>query len=567
MKPLSAAVAAMILALTLAWWASPTPSVQASGGSCDTISYQYRGSYLSPAADTGAAEIVKYDPATERLFVVNAVENKIDAIDISDVANPTLAFQIDVDGAPNSVDVKNGTVAVAAAADPKTDPGTVYFYDTAGTLISAVEAGALPDMITFTPDGQAVVVANEGEPNDDYTTDPEGSVTLVDLSGGVAGVTQADVTQVGFSDFNVGGPRADDLPDGVRIFGPGASVAQDLEPEFIAIWNGKAYVTLQENNGVAIIDLATAYIDAIVALGTKDYNVAANAIDVSNEDGAINIQPWPVQGYYMPDAIAAWEIGGQGYLFTANEGDARDYDGYSEEARVKDLTLDPVAFPNAATLQLDENLGRLNITTTAGDTDGDGDFDALYNYGGRSFTIWSATDGTLLYDSANEIETRTAAIVPEWFNSNGTTASFDSRSDDKGAEPEAVTVGAVEGCDFVFVGLERTGGTLVYSLAEPAAPSYAGYIDNRTPGGPGDDGDLGPEGSLLIDAADSPTGNALYVTANEISNTTSLYELFVSDPTAVTIAAFDADTPLGALPLLAATLLIGVLGLALLRRR
>lgn len=234
---------------------------------------------------------------------------------------------------------------------------------------------------------------------------------------------------------------------------------------------------------------------------------------------------------------------------------------------MKDLTLDPVAFPNAATLQLDENLGRLNITTTAGDTDGDGDFDALYNYGGRSFTIWSATDGTLLYDSANEIETRTAAIVPEWFNSNGTTASFDSRSDDKGAEPEAVTVGAVEGCDFVFVGLERTGGTLVYSLAEPAAPSYAGYIDNRTPGGPGDDGDLGPEGSLLIDAADSPTGNALYVTANEISNTTSLYELFVSDPTAVTIAAFDADTPLGALPLLAATLLIGVLGLALLRRR
>jgi hypothetical protein len=214
---------------------------------------------------------------------------------------------------------------------------------------------------------------------------------------------------------------------------------------------------------------------------------------------------------YMPDGIAAFSAGGQTYTITANEGDAR-----TEDRRIATLTLDPTAFPNAAELQQAGALGRLNASSIDGDTDGDGDYDRLHIYGARSFTIWDAS-GNLVFDSGAEFEQITAALTPEFFNANnGNPAQWDERSDDKGPEPEGVTVGVLGGRTYAFIGLERAGGgVMVYDVTDPMAPMFVQYM--RTPG------DVSPEGVLFLPASVSPTGTAMLVVTNEVSNTVTLY--------------------------------------------
>lgn len=504
-------------------------TVTATFASADAaIRLRRLGTFSTGIFDESAAEIVAYDPDTYRLFVVNGNDGAIDVIDAGDPEAPVRRFQIDItpygDGV-NSVAFQNGILAAAVEADPAQAPGAVVFFDADGTHLNTVTAGSLPDMLTFTPDGTRLLVANEGEPNDDYTNDPEGSVTIVDLSNGVANAT---ATTVGFAAYN---SQADALrAEGVRIFGPGATVAQDLEPEYIAVSSDSrtAWVAMQENNAVAAIDLAGATVTGIWPLGFKDHLAPGNALDPSNRDGGIRIANWPVLGMYQPDAMAAFKIGGIEYLITANEGDSRDYDGFGEEARVSDLTLDPSAFPTAAAIQEDANLGRLKVTTTLGDTDGDGDFDALYAFGGRSFSLWRPTaDGiSQVYDSGDDLERIVAGTMPELFNASNDDHDADDRSDDKGPEPEGVTVGTVDGRTYAFIGLERVGGIVVYDVSEPASPVFLQYINNRNPDADPASaaaGDLGPEGLLFIPAKTSPTGEPLLAVTSEVSGTTTFY--------------------------------------------
>ena len=285
---------------------------------------------------------------------------------------------------------------------------------------------------------------------------------------------------VGFSDFNAGGARQDELPAKVRIYGPNATVAQDLEPEYITTDGDIAWVTLQENNAIAMINIRNGRVKKIFALGFKDHSKGKNRLDASDDDDVTNIARWPVFGMYQPDAIAAFQNGGKRYLISVNEGDARDYDGFAEEERVADLTLDATAFPNAADLQDDAKLGRLNVTTALGDIDQDGDFDQLYVPGGRSFSIWNATNGALVFDSGSELEQLLRNLLPKDFNANHEeNDSFDNRSDNKGPEPEGVTLGKVKGKLYAFVGLERIGGILVLDLSDPANPEFVDYINNR----------------------------------------------------------------------------------------
>jgi len=492
------------------------------------------GTYETGIFDEGVQEIGAYDAESQRLFVTNADANRIDVLDISDPANPTLIndFTLDAFGdSINSVAVKNGVVAIAVEGPAVDSEGTLVFTDVDGDVLSSVTVGVLPDMVTFTPDGRFVLTANEAEPNDDYTIDPEGTVSIIDISGGVDSLSDDAVTTVRFVDFNADAARADELPGDVRIFGPDATVAQDLEPEYVAVSpdSSRAFVSLQENNAVAVIDIADGSVISILALGFKDYSVDGNGIDASNEDGEVNIRPVPVFGMYQPDALASYEVDGTVYFVTANEGDARDYDSFSEEARIGDeeVALDEEAFPNAAELKDETNLGRLLITTTLGDTDGDGDFDMLYNYGARSFTIFTA-GGDLVFDSGNEFETITADLVPEAFNSQGTADSFDNRSDDKGPEPEGIVLGEVDGTSYAFIGLERIGGVMVYDITDPTAPAFVQYINNANLDGSAEErtaGDVGPEGLVFISAEDSPVGTPLLAVTNEVSGSTTIYEI------------------------------------------
>lgn len=478
--------------------------VNGVNGALDLLTFEKIGGFDN-GDDEAFAEISVFDPSTNKLFITNAEEKVVSVLDLTNPKSPVKGTDITLPGAPNSVAVSNGILAVAVENNDKQANGTIETFNTATqAAITSYAAGALPDMVTFSPDGKYLISANEGEPSDDYTNDPEGSITVVEVATGT-------ITPIAFTGLTNPG-------NDFRVFGPGASLEQDIEPEFIAISDDSktAYIALQENNGFAILDLDTKTITKLVGLGTKNYSIPGNEIDASDKDDVVgNLKNWPVLSYYMPDAIDYFTSNGAGFIVSANEGDARDYAGYSEEARVKDLTLDPDAYPNATWLKQEENLGRLKITTANGDTDGDNDIDQIYGYGARSFSIWNS-EGTLIYDSGSEIARRTLALAPSIFNRNEDDKT-DGRSDDKGAEPEAVKVLKMGNNTLLFVGLERTSGILVYNINDPLNPQFLKWIENSD--------DISPEGLTVVDKADSPTGNYLMIATNEVSSTIAIYEI------------------------------------------
>lgn len=514
-----------------------------------SVQLQRIGGYSS-GLGSGSVEITAFDVATRQAFAVNGVNSSFDIVNLTNPAAPVLVQRISTAqfGSPNSVAVANGIVAVAIQSAAPQSNGVVAFYSTAGALLGSVPVGALPDMLTFTPDARQVLVANEGEPNAAYTVDPEGSVSIIDLGAGVAA---ASVRTVRFNDFNQGGPRNGELPAGVRIFGPNASVAQDLEPEFIAVTpdSRTAFVSLQENNALAVIDIASANVTRILALGYKDHSAAGAALDASDRDGAgstatISIRNFPVLGMYQPDGIAVTSDGaGRPIVFTANEGDARDYSGFSEEVRAGSggYALDPAAFPNASVLKQNANLGRLNVTNRTGDSDGDGDFDAIHAFGARSFSAFDGISGARVYDSGDEFEQVIAAQVPALFNSEGASATFDTRSDNKGPEPEAITLGDVGGRRYAFIGLERIGGAFVYDVSNPVQPVRLGYSSAQG-------GDVSPEGVAYVSPAQSPNQRALVLMSHEVSGTLGIYEVATCTVSAMHLFAPDRITVTGYCP-------------------
>ncbi|MEQ9402661.1 MAG: choice-of-anchor I family protein [Cyclobacteriaceae bacterium] len=496
----------------------------------NTISLEKISTYSTGFFDESGAEIVAHDPYSQRLYVTNGGTDQIDILDISDPNTITLVASIDLSPygkSANSVAVKNGIVVAAVENVNKQSAGKAVFFDTSGNFLNQVTAGALPDNVVITPNGRYVLLANEGEPDDSFTIDPEGSVTIIDLKNGVASLTQNDVSQVSFTAFN-----NVPLDPSIRVTAnPGNStVAQDLEPEYIAVSSNSriAWVALQENNALAKIDIKNAQVIDLIGLGFKDHSLPGNGLDASDKTAAIDITNWPVKGMYMPDAMATYRRWGRDYIVLANEGDSRDYGGYSEETRVEDLPLDPAAFPNAAALQADAAIGRMKTTLATGDSDGDGLYEEIYTYGARSFSIRNR-NGRLIYDSGDRLEQLTAQVLPDDFNSsNDENDSFKNRSDDKGPEPEAVEIAKIRGRYYAFIGLERIGGIAVYDITFPFYPHFVQYINNRNfsvPANTAAAGDLGPEDVLFIKRRNSPIHSPLVVVANEVSGTITLFKV------------------------------------------
>ncbi|MDR7370437.1 choice-of-anchor I family protein [Flavobacterium aquidurense] len=451
----------------------------------------------------GAAEISAYDEKTKKLFTVNnSGTNQIDVIDISDPTKPAKIAKIDLtayEGASNSVDVFDGKLAVALESTTnKQGNGKVVIFNTTDySLIKQVTVGALPDMITFSPDGKYIMTANEGEPNTDYSQDPNGTISIIDTN------TYA-VTTLDFASFS---SQAETLKkDGFRVSKFAKSFAQDIEPEYITISDDSktAWVTLQENNGVAKVDIASKTITALYPLGFKDYNTTENAIDVSDKDDKVAFNPWKVKGMFMPDAISHFTANNVPYFVTANEGDTREYTAYTDFKRMKDMKLDATVFPDAATLKLEPNLGRLNLVADMGDTDGDGDLDEMVSFGARSFSIWNGNTGKIVFDSKNDADKKTQEL--------GT--YDDKRSDDKGSEPEAVKVVKMGNQNILFVGLERSDAFMTYDVTNPTSPQYLQTVKT---------GDA-PEGLFFIPASKSPTKRSLLVVSSEGDGTVKIYQ-------------------------------------------
>ena len=674
-----------------------------------------------------------------------AVTSSVDvAADVA--ANVTSEEPLELGGV-NSVDVYGDHLAVAIEADPKQDDGYVAFYSVAGgspSFVSAVKAGALPDKVGFSPDGNYAVVANEGEPSDDYSNDPEGSITVIDVSGGFQSPTVATADFTAFNDGgtktltgpvrispkataaqpeapapstpwineihydnegtdsgefvefaapagfdttgyrfqlingNNGAPYAGNTfanltkttsggldlyvvnrpsngiqngaPDGVALLGPGPdvgsqsddtcdmllsyegvisnatgicagvtstemdvvqgsstpvgqsvqltgtgdgfgdfswvaaantngtintgqtyevpsvasftaiTVAQDLEPEFVAFSadGGTAYATLQENNAVAVIDLATAEVTEVFGLGFKDYSLPGNEIDASDKDDRVNIRNWSVFGTYQPDGFDAYEVNGTTYLVTANEGDGREYESdsgdYIDEIRIKDLV--PTQFTDelkeklGSGFQDSENLGRLLVMTDLGLVDQaacsslpitgqpidsnenavDGCvYENLYSYGARSFTIWDIDTKRPVFDSGSDFEVITAQQLGSSFNASNDENDGDSRSDAKGPEPEAVEIAVINDNTFAFIALERVGGVMVYNITNPQSAEFVQYVNPRDFNADNAAveanlaGPLGPEDIKFI----TQDGEMYLLVSNEVSGTLSVYSVTV----------------------------------------
>lgn len=591
LKPIAAAV----ISLTLVACAGEDGSNGINGTDTATqiISLNETGRYASGVFDESAAEIVAYDAQTQQTFVVNANSGQIDVLESSDPTQPSLVQSLNIGadmltagdvndavlvGPANSVAVNNGIMAVAVEAATKTDNGWVAFYKIADlSYLSSVQVGALPDMLTFTSNGSKLVVAIEGEPSDDYLVDPEGEIAVIDVNWD--GTTlNTTLTEIGFTDFNVGASRHAELPtdkmvlDGYSATNTDnkASLAESFEPEYIAINddNTEAYVTLQENNAIAVVNLIDNTIDRIIGLGFKNHSVPGNELDASQKDG-VNIKNWPVMGIYMPDSIASMTFNGKTYLLTANEGDDRQdwLDNVTDQASCEtagyffgddgdgarcidafsakdfynadNVTLvDSEGNPFAATnggFGEDNELRRLKFsyhTTVA--KNGGTEFEKLYAYGGRSFSIYDAQSGEQVFDSGSAFEVKTANVFGDNFNNDNAENAGDDRSDNKGPEPEALTVGQINGHTYAFIGLERMGGIMVYDISNPKAPEFVEYATNRdvtvdqTTIEADGAGDLGPEGFKFVSAEHSPSGQPMLIVGNEVSGSTTFYNIDVS---------------------------------------
>ena len=531
-------------------------NAQSPEGAAEIVAYQASKKWIYAINSSGDSAVVNIIPADifDTAALVQDNEGIVNTTNLSTAITLTLNDNTPGDANSIAIDENNQLLAVAMAAKSVGEAGQVAFYDISGDtpiFIKNVTAGFLPDMVTFSHDGAKVVVANEGEPNGDYSIDPQGSISIINVNDGVIA---DNATNIDFTAYNDKQSELEALglvfanPTGRTINGNliNTTVAMDLEPEYVSISkdNKYAYVSIQENNGLAIVNLEDNSLE-LKGLGFKDWS--SLQIDASDRDGGVNFKSYPgLYGMYQPDTISSFSWKGANFIVSANEGDAREYffdttneadciakggvdfdedDGclaYIDESRVEDLTL----AANFDYLNNDDNdIGRLKVTTVKGDTNNDGQYESLYAYGARSFTIWDS-NGLVVFDSGDDIGRITASVHGEAFNNNEDENKGDTRSDDKGAEPEALTIGTIGERTFAFIGLERMGGIMIYDITNPYDVQFEDYFYNRGLIASAEiTGDLAPEGMTFIPREQSATGEPLLIIGNEISGSIAVWEI------------------------------------------
>ena len=531
-------------------------NAQSPEGAAEIVAYQASKKWIYAINSSGDEAVVNIIPADtfDTAALVKDNEGIVTATNLASAI--TLSLNENTPGDANSIaiDANNQLLAVAMAATSVGEAGQIAFYNISGdtpVFIKNVAVGALPDMVAFSHDGAKVVVANEGEPNGDYSIDPEGTISIIDINSGTIADTAMSINFQAYNNKQAE-LEAQGLvfanPTGRTINGSfiNTTVAMDLEPEYVSISkdNKYAYVSIQENNALAIINLEDNSLE-LKGLGFKDWSNLQ--FDASDKDGGVNFKSYPgLYGMYQPDTIASFSWKGANFIVSANEGDAREYffdasdeadciakggldydakDGclaYIDESRVEDLAL----AANFDYLNNDDNdIGRLKVTTVKGDINNDGQYESLYAYGARSFTIWDS-NGLVVFDSGDQIARVTASVHGNAFNNNEDENKGDTRSDDKGAEPEALTFGKVGDRLFAFVGLERMGAIMVFDITNPYDVKFQDYFYNRGLEPSADiSGDLAPEGMTFVPAAQSATNEALLIIGNEISGSIAVWEI------------------------------------------
>lgn len=415
-------------------------------------------------------------------------------------------------------------LALSVALNPTTENGYIVITSLEGDYIAHYKVGALPDNLAITPDSLKVIVANEGEPGKGLKVDPEGSVSILDLS---KGLDKGRVIEVKIDEALIKGELKANLDEYVKAAPHKPTYSQALEPEYITIDEaGKfAYVSFQEDSAIGKIDIEAGKFVWIESMGVKDHSKPENSFAIGKNSP--NLVTGNVFGMYQPDGIKVFNQNNSTYLITANEGDARDYGKglFVEDDSTIGKLLEAGKKIN---VPVTEDMKNLKISKFRGLNE-KGEYDKLYSFGARSFSIFKVEDGgvKLVFDSGNQLEEITKKYLPQYFNSSNTNIKPYSRNNSKGPEPEDVEIGTIDGRTFAFVGLERIGGVVTFDITDATKPEFAGFFSGRDYS---EDvkGDVGIEGLKFVASEKSPTGKPLLISSNEISNSIAIYELKVS---------------------------------------
>ena len=484
---------------------------------------------MSP--DGGSLEIVQYNAKNGFAYAVSGVKGKLIAVDLNaslsgDKAAALNGTEYDIRslvrtdnftyGDMTSVSPDGGTLAAAIQAEDYTAGGIVAVFtcgaDGSLTLSSTVPVGVQPDMVTFTPDGRHILTADEGEPrlgySDPNAVDPKGSVTVIEAA------TLAAKT-VDFTAFDSADARQTLVAEGI-VLKKDTLPSVDLEPEYIACDNDTAYITCQEANAIAVLDIARGEFTGVYSVGFEVYSKVP--IDLGNNDKTYAPHTYDdLKGIRMPDAVSLYRVNGTTYLITANEGDSRTWPVGLEtdvnEAKGKKSPTGKIKTSNKVTWFDASQYDGLESGVD-------------YLFGGRSFSVLRVTENGLeeVYDSGSAFEAITAKHFPDNFNCSNDNIVLEDRSGKKGPEPEGTAVGTVNGRTYAFIALERVGGVMIYDVTDPAKATFVNYINSREFAAD-IQGDVSPEGLCFVPAAASRTGKPLLLAACEVSGTLAVYEL------------------------------------------
>lgn len=484
------------------------------------LSGRFNSGAMNP--DGGSLEIVQYNPENGFAYAVSGVKGKLIAVDLNDSLDSEKVVNLngveydvksmvngfaygDITSVAISPNGKSLAVAIQAEDYSKSGVAALFSCEADGTLklVDTVEVGVQPDMITFADDN-IILTADEGEPRNGINgIDPKGSVTVINISD----ENKLTAKSIYFDSFDE--KRAELTAAGVLIQ-KDAQPSTDFEPEYIAVSGNTAYVSLQEANSIAVLDIANGEFTGVYPLGLQDYG--KTAVDLQ-KNGEIKLEKYEnVYGIKMPDGISVAKINGKTYILTANEGDSRaDWAGLNNE-------YESVTSPTG-NVTLDSKVVWFNATMWDGL-----DENSAYVFGGRSFSIYEATENglALVYDSGSDFENITAEKLPDYFNASNDKITLDNRSGKKGPEPETVVTGTIESKTYAFIALERIGGIMVYDITDPQNAQFVNYVNSRE----FDDaikGDVSPEGLCFIPAAQSKNGQNILLAACEVSGTLAAY--------------------------------------------
>lgn len=485
--------------------------------------------------DGGVAEIVTYNKDDKIFYVVSGVTQSIDLVKINSDGSTERKKRIEIGEILEDKNINAGDMTSVSYSDEKKllavavqdedykNNGHIVILDKEGNYKESFECGVQPDMVTFTKDGKYIISADEGEPREGYVNgiDPKGSVTIID-------VENKSTNKV---EFNIN--RVEALNNGV-LLKKDSNPAEDLEPEYIAVSddNKTAFISLQENNAIASIDIESGDINYVKGLGFIDHSLEGNEIDAvrgKGKNAKIDIKNDNFLGTPMPDGIAFLSKNGKDYILTANEGDAREWGKKKNK------------YENTKSKKFDEKADKKTEYLDNDKTDGL-DENKIYLLGGRSFSIYDASNLAKVYNSGSDFERITARIFPDFFNTSNDEDKgpdkLDARSNKKGPEAENITVLNIKDKTYAIVGLERISGIMIYDITDPSNPVYKDYFNNRIFIKSVNDGEevglekrgnIGPEGLCAIEAKDSPTGKPLALVANEVSGTVQVIEFNYSE--------------------------------------